>query len=176
MADEVAEEALEEDAPLTEGAKEALKEELKDFLRELTKFTLWVLALTFVALSSRNSVQMHNAALFLRTTFNLANGAEGAPSSTGEGFWPYITDATAKINQDDVFSIERPATKFRKLRGIVVFGSQLRQVRVPGGSCTKFYDSVQQATSVKINAPCFGSAGVLSSSSTYTKEWREGFM
>jgi hypothetical protein len=175
MADNRAE-PLEEEVQLTEGAKEALKEELKDFLRELTKFTLWVLALTFVALSSRNSVQMHNAALFLRATFNLDDSVEGAPSSTGEGFWPYIIDATSKINQDDVFASERPSTKYRKLRGIAIFGSQLRQVRAPGTSCTKFYDSVQGASTVKINAPCFGSAGVLSSSGTFTKEWREGFM
>ncbi len=166
----------EEEVPLTEGAKEALKEELKDFLRELTKFTLWVLALTFVALSSRNNVQMHNAALFLRTKFNLAEGANGEPSSTGDGFWPYIIDATAKINEDDSFASERPATRFRKLQGIVVFGSQLRQVRVLGGSCTKFYDSVQEASSVKIKAACYGSAGMLSSSSAFNKEWREGFM
>ena len=80
MADDDAEASAhqEEEEKLTEGAKEALKEELKDFLRELTKFTLWVLALTFVALSSRNNVQMHNAALFLRMNkklfaTNLAN-------------------------------------------------------------------------------------------------------
>ena len=179
MADDEAAEASahqEEEVPLTEGAKEALKEELKDFLRELTKFTLWVLELTFVALSSRNSVQMHNAALFLRSTFNLAEGAEGGPSSTGEGFWPYIIAATEKINIDDSIASERPASKFRKLRGITVLGSRLRQVRVPGAPCSAFYAAVQAASPVNIRAPCFGAAGVLSSSGTFTKEWREDFM
>jgi hypothetical protein len=161
---------------LTEGAKEALKEELKDFLRELTKFTLWSLALTFVVLSSRNSAQMHSAALLLRSTFNLADGAEDGPSSSGEGFWPYIIDATSKINQDDYFAEERPPSKFQKLQGTTVLGSRLRQIRSVGGVCPPFYDSVQTSSPVKVPAPCFGEAGVLSSSSSFTKEWQKSFM
>lgn len=166
----------EEAVELTEGAKEALKEELKDFLKELTKFGLWVLALTFVVLSTRNSAQIHSAALFLRAQFNLNDGAEGAPSSSGDGFWPYIIDATSKINQDDLFARERPSVKYRKLHGTTVLGSQLRQVRVSGASCSAFHDATQAASSVTISAPCFGSAGLLSSSSAFTKEWRPSFM
>jgi hypothetical protein len=161
---------------LTEGAKEALKEELKDFLKELTKFGLWVLALTFVVLSTRNSAQIHSAALFLRAQFNLKDGAEGAPSSSSDGFWPYIIDATSKINQDDLFARERPSAKYRKLHGSTVLGGQLRQVRVSGASCSAFHDATQAASSVTISAPCFGSAGLLSSSSAFTKEWRPSFM
>jgi hypothetical protein len=168
--------ANQQEEQLTEGAKEALKEELKDFLRELTKFTLWSLALTFVVLSSRNSAQMHSASLLLRSTFNLDDGAQDGPSSSGDGFWPYITDATSKINQDDYFSEERPPSKYRKLRGTTVLGNRLRQVRSVGDACPPFYDSVQKASPVQVPAPCFGEAGVLSSSNSFTKEWQKSFM
>jgi hypothetical protein len=101
MADDQNADVCQEEEQLTEGAKEALKEELKDFLRELCKFSLWALALTFVVLSSRNSSQLHSAALILRSSFNLENGADGGPSPSGEGFWPYIVDAVSKITRDD---------------------------------------------------------------------------
>ncbi len=165
----------EQEVQLTEGAKEALKEELKDFLKELIKFTLWVSALTFVVLSSRNSGQMHSAALVLRTTFNLGEGADGGPSPSGDGFWPYIIDATSKINQNDYSANEQPSSKFRKVSGAAVLGSRLRQIRSIGGSCTPFYDAVA-AASTQTKLPCFGDAGILTSSSSFTKEWRTSFM
>jgi hypothetical protein len=175
MADD-SEPAPVESEHLTEGAKEALKEELKDFLRELTKFTLWVSALTFVVLSSRNSVQMHNAAVFLRDFFDLAEDAAGAPPPSADGFWQFIIGATAKINQPDEIAQESPSSTYVKLGGTTVFGSRLRQIRVRGDSCASFYDAVQEAAAVTVEIPCFGSGGLLSTSTSYKKEWRDTFM
>ena len=164
-----------EEEQLTEGAKEALKEELKDFLKELMKFTLWVSALTFVVLSSRNSAQMHSAALVLRSAFSLDVGANGSPSPSGDGFWSYIIDVTSKINKNDYSADEQPSSKFRKLSGATVLGSRLRQVRSVGSSCTPFYDAVT-AVSKQTQLPCYGDAGILTSSSSFTKEWQGNFM
>ena len=162
---------------LTDGAKQALKEELKDFCKELFKYSMWVVALTYFVLSSRNSAQMHSAALFLRATFNLNDGAQGAPAPSANGFWPYMMASTQTIALDDYFTLEQPSSKYRKLRGTAILGSQLRQVRASGQTCTAFYDSIQKASLVQVPAPCYGSAGVLSSAAgAFTKEWQGSFM
>ena len=169
--------AAEPEEKLTEGAKEALKEELKDFCKELFKYGLWVVALTYFVLSSRNSMQMHSAALVRRAAFNLADGALGGPAPSADGFWPYIIASTNTIVQDDYFTLEQPSSKMRKLRGTAIIGSQLRQVRVSGGSCTAFYDAIQSISSqAAVPAPCYGSASWLSSSTAFAKDWQQSFM
>jgi hypothetical protein len=125
---------------------EALKAELMLFLKELGRYSIWVLAISMISMVTRNSIDMYFTNQVIKNSIQSVIASD-PQSNTVDSIWSALTSISVFFLESKFFSADKTIPKVYD-RNYDTFGNlrigdvALRQVRVDSSSCHSLLSDV----------------------------------